>query len=104
MKSNYIANRSDLKRASLDAAKEELNRQKQEICPACEQYIGQQVTAVLLKVLHDQYGFGKRKLKNVMEYANGLFELCRYNGEKYQATQCMEWLKDEMGIDLNDTG
>ena len=104
MRANYIASRSDLKRASLDAAKEELNRQKQEICPACEQYIGQQVTAVLLKVLHDQYGFGKRKLKNIMEYANGLFELCRYNPDMFQATQCMVWLKDEMGIDLNDTG
>lgn len=102
MKSHYIANRSDQRKLALEVAKEELNRQKQEICPECEQYIGQQVTAVLLKVLHDQYGFGKRKLKNIMEYANGLFELCRYNPDMFQATQCMVWLKDEMGIDLNE--
>ena len=102
MKANYIASKGDLKRASLESAKEELERQKQEVCPACEQYIGKQVTAVLLKVLHDQYGFGKRKLKNVMEYANGLFELCRKDGKKYQATQCIDWLKEEMGIDLDE--
>ncbi len=102
MRANYTHNRSDMKRMAMEVAKEELERQKQTICPACEQYIGQQVTAVLLKVLHDQYGFGKRKLKNVMEHANGLFELCRYNPDMFQATQCMVWLKDEMGIDLDE--
>lgn len=102
MRANYTSNRSDMKRMAMEVAKEELERQKQTICPACEQFIGQQVTAVLLKVLHDQYGFGKRKLKNVMEHANGLFELCRYNPDMFQATQCMVWLKDEIGIDLSE--
>ena len=100
MRANYIANKSDQRKLALEVAKEEIERQKLTVCKDCEQYIGQQVTAVILKVLHDQYGFGKRKLKNVMDYANGLFELCRYNPDMFQATQCMVWLKDEMGIDL----
>lgn len=101
MRSNVLLSKSDMRKMSMEVAREELARQKNEICPACEQSIGNQVTAVLLKVLHDQYGFGKRKMQNVMDYANGIFDLCRRDGDRFQATQCVEWLKS-IGIDLEE--
>ncbi len=99
MKSNYIANRSDQRKLALEVAKEEIERQKATVCVNCEQSIGNQVIAMVLKVLHDEYGFGKQRLQNVIECTEGLFLLCAVDGKRFQATQAVEWLKS-IGIDL----
>lgn len=99
MKANYLSSRGDFNSASREIARQEIENQKATVCPACEQSIGNQVTAVLLKVLHDNYGFGRKKLENVMEHANMLFDMCRMDGKRYKATDCIKWLKS-IGIDL----
>lgn len=101
MKSNYIGNKSDYNKLALQVAREEVERQKADVCPACEQNIGNQVTAMILKVLHDEYGFGKQRLQNVIECTEGLFSLCAVDGKRFNAVQAVEWLRDAMGIDLN---
>ena len=101
MKAHYFANKSEYKKMAYEVAKEEIERQKEIICPMCEQSIGNQVAAVICKVLHDNYGFGKTRLQQIITDAESLFELCAVDGKRFCATQCVDWLRDAMGIDLN---
>lgn len=101
MKANYIANKSDQRRIALEVAKEEIERQKATVCKSCEQSIANQVAAVMCKALALNHGFGKKRLQNLIKETEWLFELCDLDGKKYKATDCIEWLRDAMGIDLN---
>lgn len=100
MKSRYIASKTESEKVAIRIAREEIIRQKAEICPACENRIGQQVTAMICKALHDEFGFGKSRLQKVIDSTENLFSLCEMDGERFQATQCISWLKEIMGIDL----
>ena len=84
----------------MQVAREEVERQKAEICPACEEGVANQVAAVMCRVLATEFGFGKKRLEKLIDCTEGLFQLCATDGKRYCATQCIEWLKDSMGIDL----
>ena len=99
MKSNYIANKSDQRKLALEVAKEEIERQKATVCVRCEQSIANQVAAVMCKALAVNHGFGKKRLKALISETEWLFELCNLDGKRYQATDCIKWLKS-IGIDL----
>lgn len=99
MKSRYITSKTESEKIAIRIAREEVERQKTEICPVCEQSIGNQVTAIILKVLHDEYGFGKQRMQKVLECTEGLFSLCAVDGKRFNAVQAVEWLKS-IGIDL----
>ena len=100
MKANYIANKSDYRKIAIEVAKEEIERQKATVCVSCEQIIANQVAAVMLKALHDNFGFGKERLRQIIADTENLFELCAIDGKRFQATQAIIWLRDAMGIDL----
>lgn len=84
----------------MQVAREEIDRQKAELCPKCEEGIANQVAAVMIKVLHDNFGFGKKRICELIDCTESLFELCAKDGKRYQATQCIAWLKEKMDIDL----
>lgn len=100
MKANYLKSKSDQRRMAYQVAKEEIEKQKTEICPACENRIGQQVTAMICKVLHDDFGFGKSRLQKVIDSTENLFSLCEMDGERFSAVQAVEWMRGAIGIDL----
>lgn len=100
MKANYIGNKSDYNKIAMKVAREEVERQKTEICPACENNIGNQVLAVTLKALQVRYGFGKKRMYVIVQDVESLFSLCAVDGKMFNAVQTVEWLKDSMGIDL----
>lgn len=100
MKSNYIANRSDQRKLALEVAKEEIKRQKEQFCETCQQRMEMQTIAVMCKVLSAQFGFGKKRLKELIDGAEGIGTYLNQTGCDYQI--CIDWLKDEMGIDLNE--
>lgn len=100
MKSNYLTSGSDYAKASRAVAKAEIDKIVQERCPKCEQNIANQVAAVMLKALHDNFGFGKDRMCRLIDCTESLFELCAANGKRYQATDCIKWLRDCIGIDL----
>lgn len=100
MKARYIASKTESEKVAIRIAREEIIRQKTEICPACENRIGQQVTAMICKVLHDEFGFGKSRLQKVVDSTENLFSLCEIDGERFSAVQAVEWMRDAMGIDL----
>lgn len=100
MKSRYIASKTEQERIAMQVAREEIERQKAELCPKCEEGIANQVAAVMLKALHDNFGFGKERICRLIDCTESLFELCAKDGKRYKATQCIEWLKEKMDIDL----
>ena len=101
MKANYIGNKSDYNKIAMQVAREEVERQKADVCPACEKNIGDQVLAVTLKALQVRYGFGKKRMEVIVQDVENLFSLCAVDGKRFNAVQAVMWLKDSMGIDLN---
>lgn len=99
MKANYLKSKGEQRRMAVEVAREEIERQKRDVCSKCEDRIGQQVLAVTLKVLHDQYGFGKQRLEMVRQGVENLFFLCGED-DRFSAVQAVDWLRDDMGIDL----
>lgn len=100
MKANYIGNKSDYNKLAMQVAREEVERQKADVCPACEKNIGDQVLAVTLKALQVRYGFGKKRMEVIVQDVENLFSLCAVDGKRFNAVQAVEWLRDSMGIDL----
>lgn len=101
MKARYIASKTESEKVAIRIAREEVERQKKLVCPDCQNRIGQQVTAMICKALHDEFGFGKSRLQKVIDSTENLFSLCEMDGERFSAVQAVEWMKDSMGIDLN---
>lgn len=100
MKSRYIASGGDANSIARKVAREEIERQMKERCPQCEQSIANQVAAVMLKALHDNFGFGKDRMCRLIDCTENLFELCAIDGKRFNAVQAVEWLRNAMGIDL----
>lgn len=103
MKSNYIRNRSETERIAREAAREELKKQKREVCPQCEQMITNQVCAVMCKALHDRYGFGKKRIAELLSCAQAFADFIngkQPDGKDYTPMAAVEWLKTRYGIDL----
>lgn len=101
MKANYLKSKSEQRQMAYEVAKKEIERQKAEICPACEKNIGDQVLAVTLKALQVRYGFGKKRMEVIVQDVENLFSLCAVDGKRFNALQAVEWLRDAMGIDLD---
>lgn len=100
MKSRWIASGGDANAIARKVAREEIEKQMKERCPQCEQSIANQVAAVMCKALAINHGFGKKRLKALISETEWLFELCALDGKNWKATDCIKWLRDEMGIDL----
>ena len=98
VKANYLRTATEQRRMATEVARVEIERQKAEVCSRCENRIGQQVLAVTLKVLHDEYGFGAKRLETVRQGVENLFFLCG-ESDRFKATDCIEWLKC-IGIDI----
>lgn len=98
MKSNYIRSKSETEQISRKAAREEIKRQMETVCPACQQRMEAQTIAVMCKALNARYGFGAKRLKELIDCAEGLGVYIYENGAKYD--NAVKWLKNEMGIDL----
>ncbi len=98
MKSNYIANRGDQRKLAIEVAREEIKRQKEQFCETCQQRMERQTIAVMCKALNVLYGFGKDRLKALIESAEGIGTMMHDTNSDYDGA--VEWLRDKMGIDL----
>lgn len=107
IKSNYIRSRSETERIAREAAREELKKQKQTVCPECETMITNQVCAVMCMTLHNVFGFGRKRLERLLYSAQGLAEYINgkhpegLDKKEYTPQIAVEWLK-EIGIDLEN--
>lgn len=80
------------------AAKEEIKKQMETVCPKCQARMERQTIAVMLTALHNVYGFGAQRLLQVYECACGLGELIHANGDTYD--DFVADVRDKYGIDL----
>ena len=100
MKANYLKNKSELNRMSIEVARAEIEKITQERCPKCQANMERQSIAIMCKVLATRFGFGKKRLKELIDGAEGIGTYLNQTGCDYQI--CIDWLRDEMGIDLNE--
>lgn len=98
MRSRYIASKTESEKIAIRIAREEIKRQMETFCPACQQRMEAQTIAVMCKALNARYGFGAKRLKELIDCAEGLGVYIYENGAKYD--NAVKWLKDEMGINL----
>ena len=99
MKSNYIRDGGAESRQRLrEVAKEEIRKQKKEFCPQCEEQIQTQVIALLCHTLHVRFGFGAKRLTELLQLARGTDKLT-VDSRKDDGIW-VEWLREKMGIVL----
>lgn len=99
MKSNYIrAGGAESRQMFREIAKEEIAKQKREFCPGCEEQIQTQVIALICRVLHDRFGFGQKRLTELLQLARGL-DIITVDANKDDQIW-VDWLRDSMGIVL----
>lgn len=99
MRSNYIRKGgAESRQMFREIAKEEIAKQKKDFCPGCEEKIQTQVIALLCRVLHDRFGFGKGRLTELLQLARGL-DIITIDANKDDQIW-VEWLRDSMGIIL----
>ena len=99
MKSNYIrAGGAEQRQMFREIAKDEIKKQKAEFCPGCEEKIQTQVIALLCRVLHDRFGFGRKRLTELLQLARGM-DIITVDAHKDDSIW-VEWLREKMGIVL----
>lgn len=99
MRSNYIRDGAETRQMFREAAKAEIERQKKEFCPGCEEQIQAQVIALICHTLHTMYGFGRKRLTNLLIGARGT-DMYTVNDAKMSDAIWVDWLKEKMGIVL----
>ena len=100
MKSAYITSRSESDRRARQIAREEVERQKAEFCPDCMANMERQTISIMCKVLHDNFDFTKEMLEDLIDCAEAIGLFIHDRGDDYKCT--VDWLRDAMGIDLNE--
>lgn len=100
MKSAYITSRSESDRRARQIAREEVEKAKREFCPDCIRSMEAQTISIMCKVLHDNYGFDKEKLKDLIGCAEAIGLFIHDRGDDYKCA--VDWLRDEIGIDLEE--
>jgi hypothetical protein len=99
MRSNYIrAGGAEQRQMFREIAKDEIKKQKADFCPGCEEKIQTQVIALLCRVLHDRFGFGKKRLTELLQLARGL-DIITVDAKKEDQIW-VDWLREKMGIVL----
>lgn len=100
MKSNYVRSKSETRQISREAAKEEIKKQMETVCPKCQARMERQTIAVMLFALHTVYGFGTKRLRMVYDFACNFGRVIHEDGDKYD--EYVKYMKDEYGIDLEE--
>lgn len=85
--------------------RQELDQYRDSVYALVEKDCTYQAIAVAMTVLHREYGFGKQRLQRLKdliedEYAVMQSDVC---GRSYSPRDCQQWLKDECGIDFEES-
>jgi hypothetical protein len=100
MKSNYMRiGGAEHRQKMREICKEEIERQKRDFCPDCEEQIQARVIALLCHTLHTMYGFGRERLTNLLLGASGTDQYT-VNELRTSDEIWVEWLEEKMGIKL----
>lgn len=91
----------DIERISRDAAKKEVENYYDQFSAV----ITYETFAVVCKILHEDFGFGKERLQKLKDHFEDEAKLIETGmmGKEYRADQVVEWLKNKFGIDLYES-
>ena len=99
---NYIRSRSEM----IDIARDEIKRQKAEICPKCSEGIQQRVLATVFWILHRDYGHTAKWIEKLKAKVESEFDLMTdlpdIEGVAYNASTLIDELK-AIGVDLAES-
>lgn len=86
-------------------AEEAARALQDEIHQKCEKDITHQALATCFWILHKDFGFGKSRLHRLKDSIEDEYKLMMDGvlGQEYNPHHCEEWLKQEMGIDLDES-
>ena len=98
MKSAYIASRTESDRRARQIAREEVKKAKLDFCPACMANMERQTLSIMCKVLHDNFGFSKEQIRDVIACSEAIGIFIHDSGSGYECA--VDWMRDEIGIDL----
>lgn len=102
MRSNYFRkDGAETRQMFREIAKDEIKKQKADFCPGCQERMAAQAIAVVCKALHDRYGFGKARLAELLDCAEGFGQFLHDSGDKYD--DAVKWMHEKMGIVLVQT-
>ena len=102
MRSGYLKSKSEYKRSMIEVARDEIAKQKAELCPECEKRVTNQVAATFCKYLHDRYGFGRKRLIDMLTTAQDMANMNASAGGT--AKDAQEWLEKYIGMKMDDIG
>lgn len=112
MKSNYKADSRGDRRKKLVLSEEEIEKYMVEMCKdKLDKYydtarndIANQVMAVFFTALNKDFGFGKSRLLRLKESVESYFSLMSVGvfNKSFTPIDCIEYLKTEFGIDLDE--
>ena len=88
-----------------EVVKAEAKRHTEQIYAQAHQDVSYQVIAVLLCVLHREFGFGKERLTKVKNLTEHEFMAMRTGilGKSYTTNDCVKFLKENYGIDFAES-
>lgn len=101
MKSRVFKTESQIRRIVQDEAK----RQATEIYDKALQDAAYQAFAVMMIVLHREFGFGGERLQRLKDLTESEFMMMREGilGKEYTTNDCVKFLKDTYGIDFAES-
>lgn len=105
MRSNYsVYNKNQLQKQVHDESVKIAKEYSNQIYEAHKQNIGNQIAAVFFYVLHKNYKFSKKQLRNVKDKVEQLFYAmdCTIFGQELNTGYYIDYCKNELGIDLDD--
>lgn len=104
MKSNYIMSRTEAKRIADEAARQQKAELMEEAYHLAARDIAEQLTATHLYVLHERYGFGKKRLTDFLDEVNWLNSIMMnpglFPGKALTPDDVKEYMERVFGLDL----
>jgi hypothetical protein len=91
-------------KAVRDKVREEYQKYKDEVYREVVEDVIPQVLAILFLTLHNDFGFGKTRLRKVISGMKAYFKLMNTEifNHKLTTLDCLQDIKDDYGIDLDE--
>lgn len=113
MKANYTRDKEtgDIFKKKMVLTKEDISKyleeewesKRDEVYASVKNDVANQILSVFFTVLHNDFGFGKKRLLKLKDNVEAQFLLMTVGifGNPYTPVDCLNYLKKEFGIDLD---
>lgn len=81
----------------------EFNRRADDLFKAVQKDVTAQLMATIMTVLHQEFGFGRKRLRRVKRGTEALFRGMLQNGifgKKFDTQTCIDYMREKFGVDV----